>query len=120
MGSPSEFMRLYERATNQHDAAALTPLIAPDAVYWFTDGSYRGRAAIGEAIARTFTAIQDEVYEIYDLDWVVTGEESAVCRYRFRWAGVVDGRPASGEGRGTSVLVRRQGHWLVLHEHLSA
>jgi ketosteroid isomerase-like protein len=117
--SPPEFMRRYERATNQHDFAVLAPLIAPDAVYWFTDGSYRGRAAIEEAVSGTFATIQDEVYEIGDLEWVTVGEESAVCRYRFRWTGVVDGQPASGEGRGTNVLTKRDGRWQMLHERLS-
>jgi ketosteroid isomerase-like protein len=116
---PSEFLRRYLEATNRHDFALLEPLIAADAVYWFTDGSYRGRAAISEAITRTFAAIQDEVYEIHDLEWVDVGPRSAVCRYHFRWTGIVDGRPASGEGRGTNVLARRDGHWQVLHEHLS-
>lgn len=117
--TPAQFMRRYERATNQHDFTVLAPLIAPDAVYWFTDGSYRGRAAIEEAVSRTFAAIRDEVYEIHDLDWVTVGEESAVCRYRFHWTGLVDGKPASGEGRGTNVLTRRDGRWQILHEHLS-
>jgi ketosteroid isomerase-like protein len=117
--SPTAFMRRYEQATNRHDFTALAPLIASDAVYWFTDGSYRGRPAIEEAVSQTFSAIQDEVYEIRDLEWVLVGEESAVCRYRFHWTGVVEGKPASGQGRGTNVLTHRGGRWQMLHEHLS-
>ena len=37
-----------------------------------------------------------------------------------RGVGVWDGKPASGEGRGTNVFERRDGHWLLVHEHLSS
>jgi hypothetical protein len=76
------FMTAYEHAANSHDVEQVLPLIADDATYWFTDGSYRGREEI--------------------------------C-----WRGVVEGQPASGRGRGTNVLVERDGAWQVQHEHLS-
>jgi uncharacterized protein (TIGR02246 family) len=113
------FMTEYEHAANSHDIEQVLPLIADDATYWFTDGSYRGREEIAGALERTFAAIQDEVYEIRELEWVALTEELAACRYRFCWQGVVDGRPSSGHGRGTSIVVRRDGTWRVLHEHLS-
>jgi hypothetical protein len=69
--------------------------------------------------SRTFAAIQDEVYEIREVDWVALTEELAACRYRFSWRGVVDGRPGSGSGRGTNIVVKRDGVWRVQHEHLS-
>jgi ketosteroid isomerase-like protein len=113
------FMAEYERAANSHDVRQVLPLIANDATYWFTDGSYRGREEIAGALARTFAAIHDEVYEIQELAWVVATGEHAACRYLFSWRGVVDGQPSSGRGRGTNVLVRRDGDWQVQHEHLS-
>ena len=72
------------------------------------------------AIERTFATIHDEVYEITDLEWVALGMEHAVCRYRFSWTGVIDGQPRSGRGRGTNVVIRRDGEWRMLHEHLSS
>ncbi|WP_308011764.1 YybH family protein [Actinacidiphila acidipaludis] len=117
---PAEFVRAYERATNSHDIARLAPLIAPEAVYWFTDGTHRGREAVLAAIATTFATIQDEVYRIDDLEWVAHSADHAVCRYRFAWTGTIDGRSRSGGGRGTNVLVKTAGAWQVLHEHLSA
>lgn len=119
-GGLDAFMDAYERATNSHDTAQLAPLVAPEAVYWFTDGSHQGRAAILTAIADTFKAIEDETYRISDLEWVVTDSNYAVCLYRFSWTGTVDGQPRSGNGRGTNVLVRCGESWQVLHEHLSA
>lgn len=114
------FLRRYERANNSHRIDRVLPMIAEDAVYWFTDGSFHGVPEIATAIQRTFDAIQDENYEIRDLEWLVLGAEHAVCRYRFRWTGTVDGRSRSGQGRGTNLIVRRDGEWKILHEHLSA
>jgi ADP-ribose pyrophosphatase YjhB (NUDIX family) len=113
------FMAGYERAANSHDVQQVLPLIADDAVYWFTDGSYRGREEIAGALERTFATIQDEVYEIRELEWLAMTDEFAACRYRFFWRGVVDGQPSSGRGRGTNVLVKQDGSWRVRHEHLS-
>jgi ketosteroid isomerase-like protein len=113
------FMKAYEEANNSHDIERVKPMIAADATYWFTDDSYRGLAEIKAAIGHTFTVIQDEVYEISDLEWVVLTTEHAVCRYRFSWRGVVDGQPRSGHGRGTNVLVMQDGAWKMQHEHLS-
>ncbi|WP_329140426.1 DUF4440 domain-containing protein [Streptomyces sp. NBC_01476] len=116
----TEFVRAYEQATNSHDITQLVPLIAPAAVYWFSDGSHRGREAVLAAIAETFATIRDEVYRIDELEWITHSDHHAVCRYRFSWTGTVGGRPQSGSGRGTNVLVNTAGTWQMLHEHLSA
>ena len=116
----SAFMKAYEEANNSHDIDRVRPMIAADATYWFTDGSYQGAAQIADAISRTFSAIQDETYEINDLEWVVLAAGHAVCRYRFSWRGVVGGEPRSGQGRGTNAIVKRDGLWQISHEHLSA
>jgi ketosteroid isomerase-like protein len=120
MTQPTAFVRAYEQATNSHDIANVAPLIAADAVYWFSDGSYRGRDAILAAIAQTFATIRDETYQIADLEWVATDSSLAVCRYRFSWTGIINGLPRSGSGRGTNVLIKTSGGWQMLHEHLSA
>jgi len=114
------FMTGYEQASNSHDIDRVVPMIAGDATYWFSDGSYQGLEEITGAIERTFQAIQDEVYQITDLEWVVLSAEHAACRYRFWWTGVIDGQPRSGRGRGTNVVVKRDGGWQMQHEHLSS
>ena len=103
------FLRAYEQATNSHDITQLVPLIAPEAVYWFSDGSHRGREAVLSAIAETFATIRDEVYQINDVEWIAHSDDHAVCRYRFAWTGTIDGQPQSGNGRGTNVLVSNAG-----------
>jgi ketosteroid isomerase-like protein len=116
----SLFMDRYEQANNAHDIGRVAPLIAEDATYWFSDGSHQGLSEITVAVERTFATIQEEVYEIRDLEWVVLAVDHAVCRYRFFWKGIVDGRPRSGQGRGTNVIVKREGAWMMQHEHLSS
>ncbi len=113
------FLKNYERANNSHIWAHVAPMIAPEATYWFTDGSYRGREEIQSAVETTFNRIQDEVYEIHDVSWPVVNETTAVCTYSFSWKGTVDGIRQSGHGRGTNVLQYNNGHWLIVHEHLS-
>ena len=112
-------MAEYEGAANSHDVERILPLIADDATYWFTDGSYRGREEIAGALERTFATIRDEVYEIRELEWFALTDELAACRYRFFWRGVIDGQPSSGQGRGTNIVVKRDGVWQVQHEHLT-
>src|SRR5215472_8219931 len=116
--APTAFVRAYEQATNSHDIALVAPLIAPEAVYWFSDGSHRGRDAV-LAIAETVAIIHDEIYQIADLEWIAISDNHAVCRYRFAWTGTINGQPASGSGRGTNVLINSDGAWQMLHEHLS-
>lgn len=117
--APTAFVRAYEQATNTHDIAQLAPLIAPEAVYWFSDGSHRGRDQILTAIAETFAVIRDEIYKISDLEWIAVNGDHAVCRYTFTWTGTINEQPRTGSGRGTNVLVNAHGIWQMLHEHLS-
>ncbi|MFD6297603.1 YybH family protein [Streptomyces sp. NPDC060235] len=113
------FMGEYEEANNSHDVGRVVQFIAEDAVYWFSDGSFRGLPSVKSAIERTFATILNEVYEVRDLEWPVVTTDLAVCRYQFAWRGEVAGQPRSGRGRGTNVIVLRDGRWQILHEHLS-
>lgn len=115
----TNFLKSYEQANNSHIWANVEPFIASDATYWFTDGSYTGIDEIRQAIETTFTKIQDEVYEIKDVRWPTVTATNAVCAYRFYWQGTVNGKQASGSGRGTNVLEKRNNSWQIVHEHLS-
>lgn len=119
MESADDFLRKYEIATNSHDVSKLRPLIATNATFWFTDGSFTGVTDIVAAITRTFQTIQEEVYKIQDVEWIATSTDFAVCKYHFQWSGIVNGKPEEGSGRGTSVFAKSKGDWQVLHEHLS-
>lgn len=116
-----EFIKAYEAANNSHIWTNVSPFIAPNATYWFTDGSYAGIAEIQNAIQRTFDEIQNEVYAITNVQWPIQSDSVAVCIYSFHWQGIINGAEQSGSGRGTNVLAKNEdGVWQIIHEHLSA
>jgi ketosteroid isomerase-like protein len=118
--SPTEFIRAYEAATNAHDLEATLDMIADDAIFLFSDqASHVGKDAIRAAIQANFNAIKAEKYGINDLMWLASSEDVGACVYEFDWVGEVNGKPASGYGRGTTVIHRKRGKWQIAHEHLS-
>ena len=114
-----QFMDEYAVRTNTHQFNAVAELIAEDATYWFSDGSFHGLAAIRHAFEETWAFIQNEIYQVRNVEWLVTDEHVAVCIYSFHWQGLVNGQLAQGSGRGTSVLRKTGTQWQVIHEHLS-
>ena len=118
--SAAEAMAEYQRRNRARDLPGLLELIDDAAVYWFSnETAHVGKAAVEAAIRANFEAIEDDTYEPYDVEWLVETDAAAVCIYGFRWTGRIGGREAAGSGRGTSVFARRNGRWLVVHEHLS-
>jgi ketosteroid isomerase-like protein len=118
--SPSEFMRVYETVVNAHDLEAVLELIADDAIFLFSNqSSHIGKDAVRRAIEVNFDAISSEKYRIHELIWLVSSQEVAACVYEFDWSGEIDGKPAFGNGRGTTLIRRIQGEWRLAHEHLS-
>jgi len=116
----SDFIQEYETSGRTGGVENTLRLIDENAVYWFSDGtSHIGKAAVERAIRRNFEAIKDETYKMTDVVWVAQSDDVAACIYRFDWSGTIRGAPASGWGRGTSVLARKGDSWVVVHEHLS-
>jgi ketosteroid isomerase-like protein len=118
--TPDDFMREYAVQTNTHEFDQVATLIAADAVYFFSEGTYTGREELRAAFERTWDTIHDEDYRIEDVRWLAADERMAVCVYHFRWRGIINGQPREGVGRGTSVLARSDPGWRVIHEHLSS
>ncbi|MEM7260842.1 MAG: DUF4440 domain-containing protein [Planctomycetota bacterium] len=117
----AEFMARYVDASQRHDLDALRAMVAPDAVYFFSNGGvHRGRDEVIAAIERNFGAIEAESYEVMNLDWLVDVGESAAAVFDYRWSGKIAGEPASGSGRGSCVLRWSGDDWTVVQEHLSA
>ena len=113
------FLKEYEIKTNTHDFKKVKPLIASNATYWFSDGTFKGISAIEKAFTRTWQKIQNETYQIKNVEWLAISDKMAVCIYDFHWRGKVDGKWKKGRGRGTNVIVKRGKYLQMLHEHLS-
>lgn len=108
----------YVVALNTHSWDQIAPHIAQDAVFLFTEDTFIGHAAAKASFEKTFALIQDEVFSLHDVVWTVVTDEVAACHYEFRWKGLISGQPASGGGRGTSILRKVHDHWFIAHEHL--
>ena len=120
MQSPADYKRELVRRMNAKDLAGTMELIADDAVYFWSNGAAMfGKDEIAEGIKDVSETIQNDVYEVLDLTWLIETPDVAVAVYRFQWTGEVDGEPASGRGRGASVLRRIDGEWRTVHENLS-
>jgi len=117
---PVDVMKDYEARINRHDFDLLLPLIADDAVFWFTDGTHAGIDAVRRAFEEAWQTVENEVYSLANLRWLALGDTAASCVYSFHWKGIAAGEPVWGEGRGTSVLRKDAGGWKIVHEHLSA
>lgn len=112
-------MREYIEATNTHDFDNVEALVHADAVYFFSDQTCRAGLELRNYFERTWRTVVDEAYAAENLHWISIDEQSATCVYQYTWAGLIDGVMRQGVGRGTNVLIREQGQWLVVHEHLS-
>ena len=58
--APQGVLQAYEQRIKQHDFALPADLIAPDAVFSFSDGSHRGLEAICVAFEKTWAALANE------------------------------------------------------------
>ena len=115
--SARDVLKAYEDRINRQDFHLLTDLIAPDATFWFSNGTYSGIAAIRAAFEATWRVMgPSERYWLDQLEWIAEGDSAAACIYRFNWEITVDD---SGSGRGTTVLRRVDDRWWIVHEHLS-
>lgn len=113
------FIAAYEAALATQRWDAVQPLLHPEVCVTFSSGAvHKGRAAVQVAFERNFALIRDETYHIANVHWVTRTQDVAVYLFDFAWAGLIDGKPASGGGRGTAVLVRRGNAWQLLAEHL--
>lgn len=116
---PEDFIRAYEAALASQTWSQVEPLIHPEACVTFSNGTvHMGKAAVQKAFERNFTLIQDEKFSISNVHWVLKTAETAVYLFEFHWSGLMQGKPAQGAGRGSSVLIHADGRWQLLVEHL--
>ena len=118
--NPEEFIQAYERALATQDWSHAERLIHDDVCVTFSNGSvHKGKLEVKRAFETNFSLIKDEDYSITNVHWVKKGSEAAVYLFEFHWTGFINGKKASGSGRGTSVLIKEGKEWKLLVEHLS-
>ncbi len=99
-------MLMYEHAANSRNFDKVGSLVADEAVFFFSDGSFTGIGNIRMAFENTWKTIKEETYSIRDLRWLHKSEDCAVCVYRFVSRGIINGEASQFEGRGTNILKR--------------
>lgn len=108
----------YVEKLNTHSWEQIAPCVTEDAVFIFTEDTFVGKAAAKAAFEKTFKLIENEVFSLHDIAWTAVTEDVATCHYEFRWKGLISGQESSGGGRGTSILRKVDGRWLIVQEHL--
>jgi ketosteroid isomerase-like protein len=117
--TPEDFVRRYEAALASQRWTEVDPLVHDEVCVTFSSGAvHKGRVAVRRAFEANFASIEDERYRVSNVHWVMRSERTAVYLFDFEWSGRIQGRPAQGKGRGTSVLARDGEEWKLLVEHL--
>lgn len=111
-------LKSYVEKLNTHSWDQIAPHVTQEAVFIFTEDTFVGKAAAKGAFEKTFKLIDNEVFSLHDIVWTVVADDVATCRYEFRWKGLISGQESAGGGRGTTILRKVDGRWLVAHEHL--
>lgn len=116
---PEEFIRAYEEALGTQDWSRVDPLVHSDACVTFSNGTvHKGKPQVQKAFETNFSLIKDEQYSISNVHWVMISPETAIYLFEYNWSGIINDKPASGSGRGTSVLIKEADRWLLLVEQL--
>lgn len=117
--NPEDFIQAYEAALASQDWNQVAPLVHHNVCVTFSNGArHEGKDEVQKAFEKNFSLIKEESYSIKNVHWVMKNSQTAVYLFDFHWSGIINDKPASGGGRGTSVLVNENGKWLLLVEHL--
>ncbi len=121
----SRYCRLWTAAAQTHDLAKVAPLYAKDAglvFYGLGETEYHGWRAYGEGMkAELFDNAMSlrfepggelQVTKKKNVAWTTT-----LLRVAIVWA---DGRDQEFTAEQTAVWEKRDGKWLIVHEHLSS
>ncbi|TAI47829.1 nuclear transport factor 2 family protein [Flagellimonas allohymeniacidonis] len=116
---PEEFIKAYEIALATQNWKNIEPLISESISVIFSDGTVHcGKNKVQIAYENNFSKIKNEKYLIDNVRWLSREENFAVYLFDFYWTGVVNGKSVSGNGIGTSVLIKEDCSWKLLTEHL--
>jgi hypothetical protein len=117
-----EFLHAFEALALQEDFDLLHDLVDEHAFFRFNDGDHRGRAAIRAAFEKSWRGdptVKKACFYLSDIVVLCTDQASASATYTYHWEGAQGDRSFKLQGRGTRVLAWRDGHFCIVHEHLS-
>lgn len=114
-----EFIKAYEIALASQNWEIVEPLISSIASVTFSNGIVHiGKDNVKKAFENNFAKIKSEKYSIDNVKWLIKTEIYSVYLFEFNWVGIVNGQSISGNGIGTSVIIKEDGNWKLLTEHL--
>src|SRR5262245_41066365 len=110
--NPEEFVRAYEQALATQNWNHVEPLVHANACVTFSNGSvHKGKPEVKTAYEHNFALIKDETYSMTNVHWILKGTDTAIYLFEFNWSGLINGKQASGSGRGKSVLIKEGDEW---------
>ena len=119
--TPEAAFERYRAEINRHDFDRLAKeVIAPDALFVFTEKMHRGLDEVRAAFNATWSVLPNEVYSMSEPEWLARDENSALVAFRYRYKGTLkDGKVLEGGCRGTNLYKRTPTGWRLAYEHLS-
>ncbi|TMM53218.1 nuclear transport factor 2 family protein [Maribacter algarum] len=117
---PEDFIKKYKAALKTQDWNTVDPLFHDNACVTFSDGTvHLGKSKVRIAFEHNFSIINSEEYAIQNVRWIHKNESMAAFVFEFYWEGIINKNLAKGNGIGTTVLISKNGKWVLLTENLS-
>ncbi len=114
------FVEEFEQASASKDFGQVQHMIHPEALFRFNDGDFQGIEAIKTAFENTWAHdIQNEQYQLSNIDVLHLDQLSATVTFNYRWSGITTRGPMEISGRGTQVIVQSGDQLQIKLEHLS-
>ncbi len=117
-----QFLHNFEALAEKEDFDLIRHMIHEQAFFRFNDGDFRGRTAIQAVFEKTWRgdpSVKKARFYLSDIVVLSTDQTSATATYTYNWEGAQGDKQFRIQGRGTRVLVKMNGQWQIIHEHLS-
>jgi ketosteroid isomerase-like protein len=116
------FLNEFEAIAEKEDFDLIQDMIHDKAYFRFNDGDFVGKQAVRAAFEKTWKGsanVKKERFYLTDIQVLTVDATTATATYTYNWEGNMDGKSFRIQGRGTRVLVVRNGRLQIIHEHLS-
>lgn len=114
-----DFIKAYENGLATQSWENLDALISDRVAVTFSDGTlHAGKDKVKAAFEHNFAMIKSEKYKMKNINWLIEQEQFAVYTFEFFWSGIINQKSVSGNGVGTSVIIKEESDWKLLTEHL--